>query len=344
MENGRPKSVLIGTLEKIPTMADAERAVEHLRMKINAPAPEAQFHRATVGGLVDRFVAEELAKDRRFLTQSVYRSYLDRYIRPRWGETLLEKIRPVPVADWLASLELAPKTKSHIRNLFHLLFQWACRWELTERNPIKFVRQCNRRLKDPRVLTPGEFKALLAELKEPYRTMVVISGCLGLRASEVMGLRWGDLDWENLAVFVRRSVVAGHPADTKTEASKKPVPLDASLATALLQWQRMAHYVTESDFVFAGESGKPRWQGMILKDYIQPAAAKAGIQGKVGWHTFRHSYRAWLKRASAPVDVQKELMRHSNVKTTLEIYGLESDVTPAHRAANSGIVKMLLGA
>jgi len=44
------------------------------------------------------------------------------------------------------------------------------------------------------------------------------------------------------------------------------------------------------------------------------------------------------------VEVQKELMRHSNLKTTLEIYGLEPDVTPQHRAANSGIVKMLLGA
>ncbi len=78
------------------------------------------------------------------------------------------------MADWLASLELAPKTKSHIRNLFHLLFQWACRRELTDRNPIKLVRQSNRRLNDPRVLTPEEFKALLAELEEPYRTMVVV--------------------------------------------------------------------------------------------------------------------------------------------------------------------------
>ena len=83
---------------------------------------------------------------------------------------------------------------------------------------------------------------------------------------------------------------------------------------------------------------------MILTDYIKPAAVKAGIQGKVGWHTFRHSYRAWLKRASAPVEVQKELMRHSNLKTTFEIYGLEPDVTPQNRAANSGVVKLLLGA
>jgi integrase len=98
----------------------------------------------------------------------------------------------------------------------------------------------------------------------------------------------------------------------------------------------------ESDFVFAGDSGKPRWQGMILKDYIRPSAAKAGI-GNVGWHNIRHSYRAWLKRFAAPPETQKELMRHSNLKRTLEIHGIEPDVAPAHREANSGVVRALLG-
>jgi hypothetical protein len=56
---------------------------------------------------------------------------------------------------------------------------------------------------------------------------------------------------------------------------------------------------------------------MILKDYIQPAAAKAGI-GDVGWHMFRHSDRTWLKRFAAPAEIQKELMRHSNLKRRLK--------------------------
>ncbi len=81
---------------------------------------------------------------------------------------------------------------------------------------------------------------------------------------------------------------------------------------------------------------------MILKNYIQPAADKAGV-GKVGWHTFRHSYRAWLKRFGAPAEIQKELIRDSNLKTTLEIYGIEPDVAPAHREANSGVVRAVLG-
>jgi len=61
---------------------------------------------------------------------------------------------------------------------------------------------------------------------------------------------------------------------------------------------------------------------MILKDYIRPAAVKAGL-GNVGWHTFRHSYRAWMKRFAAQAEIQKELMCHSNLKKTLEIHGIE---------------------
>jgi len=58
MENGKPKSVLIGTVERYPAQADAERAVEGLRMKINAPNPQEQFRAVTVAALIDRFMGE----------------------------------------------------------------------------------------------------------------------------------------------------------------------------------------------------------------------------------------------------------------------------------------------
>lgn len=139
MENGKPKSVLIGTIKKYPTEADAERAVEHLRIKINQQTPQAQFHAVTVGGLIDRFVQQELPNGRRFQTQSKYRTYFNRYIRPQWGDLLLENVDPMPVSDWLKALPLAPKTKGHIRNAMHLLFQWARRWRMIDSNPVELV-------------------------------------------------------------------------------------------------------------------------------------------------------------------------------------------------------------
>jgi integrase len=124
--------------------------------------------------------------------------------------------------------------------MMHRLFNCAIRWEMTGRNPIDLVRQSSKRTKIPRVLTAEEFNKLLNELAEPHKTMVLVAGCLGLRISEILGLRWGDIDWGNLTVLVQRSVVHGKVYATKTEASLKPLPIDPELAEVLLLYRRQA--------------------------------------------------------------------------------------------------------
>jgi len=117
--------------------------------------------------------------------------------------------------------------------------------------------------------------------------MVITVACLGLRVSELLGLRWGDIDFENLTVKIQRSVVEGKVNPTKSEASESTLPLARELADALLAHKVASAYTSDLDFVFAGDSGKPRWKDGLLTDYLKPAAVRAGI-GKVGWHTFRH--------------------------------------------------------
>ena len=90
-------------------------------------------------------------------------------------------------------MAVAPKTRSHIRGLMHRLFEKAMLWELIplERNPMSLVelRGVSKRMKPPRILTEKEFGALLNELVHPYRCMVLLAGCTGLRISESMALR-----------------------------------------------------------------------------------------------------------------------------------------------------------
>jgi integrase len=210
MENGKPKSVLIGTVEKYPTRADAERAVEHLRTTINAESPQQAFHSVTLGALIDRFVEEYAPKRCRKPTLRVYRSLFENHIRPTWGTEFVQNVKATAVERWLEEYPHSRQIKSHVRNLMHTLYEAAIRWELVERNPVSLVRQSRKRLKTPRVLTPPEFKALLSELDEPYKTMVVTIACLGRRVCELMGLQWGDIDFESLAVRVQRSFVEGH--------------------------------------------------------------------------------------------------------------------------------------
>lgn len=83
MENGKPKSVLIGTVEKYPTRADAERAVESLRIKINSDNQQQTFHAVTAGALIDRFMEEHASKRCRKNTAANYQSLFTNHIRPK---------------------------------------------------------------------------------------------------------------------------------------------------------------------------------------------------------------------------------------------------------------------
>lgn len=95
-----------------------------------------------------------------------------------------------------------------------------------------------------------------------------------------------------------------------------------------------------SRYVFPGDSGNPRWQETILADHIKPAAVKAGIAGKIGWHTLRHTYSTLLRALGTDIKVQQELMRHADVSSTLNIY--TQAVSEQKREAASKVARLLL--
>jgi len=327
---------MIGTIADYPTRADALRAIEPFRHRLNL---KHRFARPTsIRALKDLYVEQDLP-GLRYSTQKSYLSALNQWIVPHWGDCLLEELKPVPVEQWLRSLQLAPKSKVHVRSLLHLLYQCARRWELTDTNPIDLVRQGGGRRGIPRVLTAEQIRLLLEQLSQPYHSMVLIAACLGLRVSEIMGLQWGDFDWENFSVMVRRSVVHGRVGDTKTEASFRPLPVDTRLMAPLQELRNRCSYTNQEDFVFANATGRPRWQESILHRQLKPAAVRAGV-GKIGWHTFRHTYSTMLRSVGTDIKVQQELLRHSTIQSTMNVY--TQAVSVQKHAANSKVVEMIL--
>ena len=101
------------------------------------------------------------------------------------------------------------KGKGHLKNQMRILFNCAMRWELLpyQANPMGLVRvrDSSKRVRVPAALTIEQFQEVLLHIPEPYRTMCVVAGCLGLRISEVLGLQWCDFDWEKHQVQIRRS-------------------------------------------------------------------------------------------------------------------------------------------
>ena len=355
------RKLVVGTVADYPTASSAEAAVAALRMNINVEVSRAAGQPISVRDLIAHYKEMELKleaagddageSEKAFSTKQTYRVFLDRWIEPRWGHLRIQDVRTVAVEAWLKQLTLAdgrrmaPGTKAKARNIMHALFNHAIRYEWLAQNvnPITRVRQSAKRERIPDILEVGEFQSLLQELALRERLLVALDATTGLRRSELIGLKWSDVDFDSLTISVTRSVVSGVVGVCKTEASRKPVPLVSAVAEDLWLWKQAALYKRPEDWVFASlkmKGTKPMRPGMILKRYIQPAAQRAGIHKRIGWHTFRHTYSTLLKANGEDVKVVQELLRHANIKITMDTY--TQALSPAKRDAQRRVATMIL--
>ena len=343
--DGRRPSVLLGTVKELPTAAKLQRAVDQVRARVNAKLEAEPDRGIDVNELVERYRAERMPKRRS--TARGYNSKLRNHIQPRWGTAKVASMMDsaYEVEHWLKQMDCAPKTKSHIKALLSALMEYAMfrKFVPIGRNPIELVRVegVSKRRKEPKILSYEEFARLLSELREPYRTMALLAGALGLRCSEIIGLRWQDFDFEDCTISVERGFVEGAEDDVKTLGSKSVLPLHGDVADAINRWQKQATFTKPTDWVFASPFtlGRKPYHGWSAQNQVlSPAGVRASI-GKIGWHDLRHSYRSWLDDTGAPIGVQKDLMRHANISTTMNVYGRA--LPKGQRKANNNVVMML---
>lgn len=192
------------------------------------------------------------------------------------------------------------------------------------RNPIDLVhvRGGAKRMKQPRSLTEAEFNALREHLHQPFRTMACVAVCFGLRVSELLALKWNDVDWLNQTLTIERRIVAQVVDEVKTDGSRRTMPAGRALLEMLKDWRQETQFAVEGDWIFASpfQLGQLPYSDSGFWRELQRAAKEAGI-GSLGTHTFRHTYRSWLDAVGTTVAVQQKMMRHADVRTTMNIYG-----------------------
>jgi integrase len=350
------RKAVIGTILQYPNLENAWQASNGLRVSINETRNRQREQTITVADLIDHYIATELASDqldggKSHATKTIYTDFLTRWVRPIWGSLNIRDVRTIAVENWLRKLTrgngnpLAPSTKAKIRSLMSVLFNHAIRHEWLEqgRNPILLVRQGAKRQRIPEWLEPEELSALLSQLDRCFRVMVFLDAATGLRRSELLALKWVDIEFESQQIKVQRSIYGNVVGNCKTEASKKPVPMDPVLAAELWAWKQRSSYSQPHDWVFASPRTKgknPYWPDIILSRIVRPAAARAGIRKHFGWHTFRHSFSTILIGNGENVKVVQELMRHSNCRCTLEIYSQAR--IQAKRDAQHRVIQMII--
>ena len=323
-ENGKRRSKKIGRMSHYPTKASAWRAAKPLRDAVEHQVKVVSDAVPTVSTLVEHYRGEKMPK--RSDTRRAYEVWLSNHIIPRWGKCALPEVQARPVELWIESLSLAPKSKVHIRGVLSILWDFAM-WRGVvpmERNPMELVtiKGATKRTRKPRSLTVEEFQRFVQSLEEPFRTMALLCVCFGLRISECLALRWSDVDWLNGRLRVERGIVCQKVDDVKTSESRRALHIDNEMLHVLKLWKQTTHFSANDDWMFASpvQSGRLPWSYDQVWRMYQKAGAKAGV-GRLGTHSLRHTYRSWLDAVGTPLAVQQKLMRHADIRTTMNVYG-----------------------
>jgi integrase len=193
------------------------------------------------------------------------------------------------------------------------------------------------------VLAPVEISALLRELRDPFYTLILLVSVTGLRRGELFGLKWEDVDFEQAEIRVVRSVVDQVEGPPKTLASRRPIPMSRALASALENWHKQTTYPNPHDWVFASPQAlgmKPYWPDAVLKRHVLPAAGRAEITKKIGWHSFRRTLATLLQSSGASVKTTQELLRHSSPLMTMGTYA--KAITADKRSAQDVIAALFV--
>jgi len=330
----------LGLLSEL-TRADARRRADDVARQMRLTEERSV---PSVRQIVEKFTEEWMPE--RFSTRYGYQCWIKNHILPSWGDRPFTELKARPVDLWLKSLPLAPKSRVHIRGVISRLWKFAMYAEIVPRevNPMELVeiKDATKTRRKPRSITVEEFRLFLERLAEPYRTMALVCICLGLRISEALGLKWGDVDWLDSTLQIVRGMVRQHEGKTKTDESESKLAVDPEMLQVLKTWRQATEFSSDEDWMFASpvQLGRLPWSYPHVWRKVSEAARDAGI-GKLSPHDLRHTCRAWLDDTGAAPTMQQLLMRHADIRTTMS-YGKRRRVTLEMRQATSKVARMAI--
>lgn len=288
--------------------------------------------RMTVRAFLDMWVRDSLPLSKRApRTVESYEATVRLHLVPGIGRIPLAKLTPAQVQRFLREELEAGKGRRTVEvshAVLRIALGQAEAWGLVRRNVAKLVEGPGGRAMERQPFTLEEQAAILAAAQRERLYPLIVTGlATGMRLSELLGLRWADVDLRSGRVHVRNQLSwkTGELVELKTVASRRTIPLPARV-TALLREHRKAQLQPsptaaeshEIDLVFRTSVGTPFSQRNVLRVW-ERVLRRAGVQHR-GFHHLRHTYGTSLAERGVHERVTQELMGHADSRTTREIY------------------------
>jgi len=298
---------------------------------------------------------------RRETTAERYQNAMDLHILPNFGERPINSIKRPEIKDFLLQKVNEGYSRGSValmKDVLSGVFTHAWDAELIESNPVTGIWKRLKLAKDAEAeveaLTPEEANLFLETCREHYSEYFPFfqtATYTGLRLGELLGVKWGDVDFNSHFINVQRTYRRGsfgRPKNGKTRRVDMADELEATLKWLLNLRKKEALEKGKGEveeLVFHDGTGKPTEQNSIRRIFKR-ALKKAGLR-EIRLHSLRHTYASLLlSQGVSPVYV-KEQMGHHSISITVDIYGhwirsgnrdavnhLSTQVSASHTQAN----------
>jgi integrase len=330
------RSVILGTKRELPTKRLAERRLDAILARINC-LDYRPGRAATFGEFIERWKTEVLTTQKPSSARAV-RSHLKCYIMPELGKLRLDQFgvenqqmfitrMPGRATEKAVSRKTILNVLGTLSTILTTAHDWGYNCEQIRLTKLRLPPR-GTAYEAPH-FTVEQVQKILAIAQEPWRTMFCIFMMDGLRAGEALGLQWPDIDFERNLLHIRRSAWYGRLQTAKSESSETVLPIPNPLLKVLKvyreQWKP-----NPQGFLFVTRNNRPPSSNKVVEYHLWPILDALEID-RCGVHAFRHTHTALLLDSGATPKVVQRQLRHSDARTTLEIYG--HVVGDAHRAA-----------
>lgn len=337
-----------GKRRQICGTAESIGKAEKLRTKLLSQVDNGSVAepRGTLGDYLNRWLGEYVQSNLSPTTFTGYEYVIKTHIIPVIGSIQLKNLKPETLqkyyADKLQS-GLSATSVRHHHSLLHRALKQATQWNLLMRNPADSVSAPRCRKTDMHILSQSQIDSVLqaSGANHPIFALALHSG---MRRSELLALRWSDIDLTMAEISVCRSLIplpgGKHTyKETKTAKGRRTVALSPNTCQVLRQHLdaemalcgRMGIKFSNDRLVFCQYTGEPLKGNSVWKAW-HTLVARLGISG-VRFHDCRHTMASAMLRAGVHPKIVQERLGHSSIAITLDIY---SHVAPGlqHAAAN----------
>lgn len=254
-------------------------------------------------------------------TKKLFKDTIERLLLPAFPSTQISEIATGHLQAYVSgrSKTVKPNTVRNELTVIKLIFKHAQRWGYIKHNPTLNIERPKIEKPEIEILSPGEFETFLEKSEKPYRVAFLTAFLTGMRAGELWGLQWGDIDWNSRQIHVKRSLWNHQFQKPKTKNAIRKIDMTERLVKELKAW-KLACPVSEHDLVFPSPEGYATMHTNLMKRFFYPALRRAGLP-QVSFHSLRHSNASFRIHAGQNIKYIQGQLGHASFNMTMDVYG-----------------------